>query len=576
MQIGDIIIQRNMPCVMRDGVTLYADIYMPSSSEEVEYPVLLMRQPYGRALASTVSYAHPIWYASQGYIVVIQDVRGRGESEGIFDPFIHEAEDGYDTVQWAAALSGSNGKVGMYGFSYQGITQWAAASLKPSSLQAIAPSMCPADLYEGMFYPHGSFAIGDQLPWAFQLARDTAIRAEDHEAAALCSSMMRNREAEAWEMPLARKHPVLERYFPVYYDWLAHREYDAYWEDRNYLKHAADFQIPTLHIAGWYDTFLMGSLSSYSKLQELPQTADCFHRMIIGPWTHIPWGRYAGGVDHGEQAGGQIHEAHIRWFDYWLKGNRDNGLAYEQPVRYFEQGSQAWRTSECIPGYMSHYADDQARLDEASDRWYLSGTGNPANGALGGGKLFHSSTEIQAAAPDVFVYDSRLPMRLDSYSPVNRQIQQERYEILVYTSDALLEEISLFGAPRLSAQVQTMGGPTDLVAILTVVEPDGAARLLSVGRTEISSESGSASTGWIEASITMRPIAVKLQKGAAIRLELTGSAFPLFTRHPNGVTGANHTARETELRMATVAVKSSREQESYIDLPIISRGDTLV
>lgn len=576
MQIGDTIIQRKVPCVMRDGVTLYSDIYLPIGSEHEEFPVLLMRQPYGRALASTVSYAHPIWYASRGYIVVIQDVRGRGDSEGDFDPFIHEAEDGYETVEWAAALPNSNGKVGMYGFSYQGITQWAAASLKPPSLRAIAPCMCPADLYEGMFYPHGRFAIGDQLPWAFQLARDAAIRAGDNDAAAVCSSMMRNREAGAWQMPLERKHPVLETYFPAYYDWLAHEEYDSYWDERNFLKNAVDHRIPSLHIAGWYDTFLMGSLKTYIQLQDQPETDTCFHRMIIGPWTHIPWGRYAGGVDHGYEAGGQIHEEHIRWFDYWLKGTHDNGLADEQTVRYYEQGSCEWKTAERLPGDLSHYTDPEALQERLADRWYLSGTSNPANGILGGGKLLHSPQEIQSAAPDVFVYDARLPMRLEGYSPVNRQMQQERYEILVYSSDTLQEDLSLFGSPQLSVQVQTIGGPTDLIAILTVVEQDGTARFLSVGRTEISSEHGTGLNQWTEARITMRPLAVKLRIGTTIRLELTGSAFPLFTRHPNGIAGSNHKVDETELRMATIAVMSSTKQESYIELPIVQRGDSVV
>lgn len=129
MKFGNVVIRRKVPCTMRDGITLYSDIYLPD--ETGEYPVLLMRQPYGRSIASTVTHAHPVWYASKGYIVVIQDVRGRGESEGEFNPFVQEAEDGFDTIEWAASLSGSTGNVGMYGFSYQGLTQWAAVSLHP-------------------------------------------------------------------------------------------------------------------------------------------------------------------------------------------------------------------------------------------------------------------------------------------------------------------------------------------------------------------------------------------------------------------------------------------------------------
>jgi len=173
-KFAGVTVERNIPCTMRDGTVLYADIYRPNTTEQ--FPVLLMRQPYGRAIASTVSHAHPVWYARQGFIVVIQDVRGKWDSEGEYVPFIHDAEDGYDTVEWAAALPGSNGKVGMYGFSYQGSTQWAAASAAPPSLKAIAPAKCGADLSHGMFYPHGRSLLREHLPWAYQLARDHARR----------------------------------------------------------------------------------------------------------------------------------------------------------------------------------------------------------------------------------------------------------------------------------------------------------------------------------------------------------------------------------------------------------------
>ncbi|WP_439566425.1 CocE/NonD family hydrolase, partial [Gloeocapsopsis crepidinum] len=139
----------------RDGVRLDADIYRPDA--EGEFPVLLMRQPYGRAIASTVVYAHPSWYAAHGYIVVIQDVRGRGTSQGEFKLFVNEIEDGEDAVNWAADLPGSNGKVGMYGFSYQGMTQLYAAVAKPPALKTICPAMIAYDLYSDWVYAGGAF-----------------------------------------------------------------------------------------------------------------------------------------------------------------------------------------------------------------------------------------------------------------------------------------------------------------------------------------------------------------------------------------------------------------------------------
>ncbi|GIQ61778.1 putative peptidase [Paenibacillus cisolokensis] len=592
-RFGGVVVRRAVPCVMRDGVKLYSDIYMPD--ERGEFPVLLMRQPYGRTIASTVTYAHPVWYARHGYIVVIQDVRGRGDSEGEFAPFIQEGADGFDTVEWAAALPQSNGRVGMYGFSYQGITQWAAAAERPPSLKAIAPAMCPADLYHGTFYPHGSFAIGDKLPWAFQLARDTARRAGDAEAAEQCTRMMRHPDDWLFHVPVTDRHPLLERYFPTYYEWCEHTEYDGYWRERNWLPRLAECPIPALHIGGWYDSYLMGTLGSFAALQESPGRERTIHRLIVGPWGHIPWGRMAGGADHGPAADGDIHMEQLRWFDYWLKGNADADPSAEPPVRYFEQYSNSWRTARRWP------AADAPDTGKSGFRLYLSGTPKPANGALGGGVLAPSPGREEEETADVFVYDARLPMRTDNCLPSDRSAIQDRYEILVYSGEPLDRTIHLFGSPKLVVRCQTMGGPTDLVATLTVVKPDGKARFLSVGRTEIgrpaaqgaaaagaadgdmaddaepAAEASAGSAGeWERAAIDMRPFAAALEAGDALRLELTGSAFPLFARHPNAGPEGRHRAGEEKLGIVAVAVCRDNGGAAYVELPVAPLDDDAV
>ena len=149
----------------RDGVRLDADIYRPLMDDQSneKLPVLLMRQPYGRAIASTVVYAHPQWYAARGYIVVIQDVRGRGTSEGEFELFAREKEDGADTINWAAQLTGSTGDVAMYGFSYQGMTQLYAAASRPEALKTICPAAIAYDLYQDWAYENGAFCLPKQF-----------------------------------------------------------------------------------------------------------------------------------------------------------------------------------------------------------------------------------------------------------------------------------------------------------------------------------------------------------------------------------------------------------------------------
>lgn len=554
MPFGSVTVKRKAPCVLRDGVTLYADIYMPKLPGT--FPVLLLRQPYGRSIASTVSHAHPVWYAARGYIVVVQDVRGRGDSEGEFVPFAHEAEDGYDAVEWAAALPQSSGKVGMYGFSYQGVTQWAAASQRPPHLVTIVPSMTTGDVYRWM-YPYGSFSP-DLRIWAFQLARDSARRAGDTQVEAVCTQIMSEPLEMHRQLPLNDRHPILEAYCPAYFDWVNHPVYDDYWQRLNWLDAFVRAPIPAFHIGGWYDFLLEGTLQSYELLQEASRTPDMFHRLEIGPWAHIPWGRKAGGRDHGPEAGGGMHERQARWFDYWLKDDRGNGVFAEPPVRYFEAGSNRWIGTERLP----------SRDGCGGGRWFLSGSENPANGALGGGRLTEAAEAIDpAAAPDVYVYDARLPMPLRGFAPEDRSAVQDRYEILVYTGRPLDRPLRILGAPKAKLMCRAMDGPTDLVAILSVVHPDGCASFLSVGRAEIGGGAPE-EDGWSAAEITLRACAAELPAGAALRLELTGSAFPALCRHPNGMPMREaHGADAGKLRIAIVAVTSREGLESWIELP---------
>src|SRR5207302_1331025 len=173
-------LERSVQCRMRDGITLISDHYYPAGHRPA--PTLLMRQPYGRAIASTVVYAHPVWFARHGYNVVIQDVRGRGDSGGEFYPFRSEGRDGLETISWLRTRSESNGRVGMYGFSYQGLTQLLAAAEQPEDLQCIAPGMTAYDLYHGWFYHHGALRLASSLGWGLQMLKADARRRRLREA----------------------------------------------------------------------------------------------------------------------------------------------------------------------------------------------------------------------------------------------------------------------------------------------------------------------------------------------------------------------------------------------------------
>ena len=563
-------IERNVACRLRDGVTLRSDVYRPRLMKE-SLPVLLMRQPYGKAIASTVTYAHPAWYANQGYIVVIQDVRGRGASEGVFQPFVQEVNDGYDAVEWAARLSGSDGKVGMYGFSYQGTTQWAAAASRPPHLTAIAPAMCAADLYRGWFYPHGRFALGSQLPWAAQLGRDEARRRGQPQAEERLARMMQGAVDWVRHLPLTDVEDIVE-FAPYYRDWLEHATYDGYWKERNWLERLQEYSVPALHVGGWYDTFLEGTLQSFAALTRGESNTRNAHRLVVGPWMHIPWGREAGGVNHGAGAYGHIDAETVRWFDFWLKGKGDLVTA---PVRYFELGSHEWREASSWPTEPTEFTD-VAKHTPRSSAWRLCNQGWPANGQGGGGTLVPlNSKNRSAVAYDVLVYDARLPMPCDSYLPTNRSAIQERFEILVYTSAPISDPISFLGTPVATVWVEALDGPTDVVVTLSRVSSAGEASFLSVGRStsdgglgDARSELAGATEGG-SITIRLRPIGIQLAAGDCLRVEVTASAFPLFARHPNGVSEEEiGKAGPSSLSIATLALGLGDDCPSVLTMPI--------
>ena len=340
------VVERDMAAEMRDGTVLYADVYRPSAGEG-PWPVILMRQPYNKARAQAIAYAHPSWYASRGYLVVSQDVRGRWASGGEFSPFRHEMEDGYDTVEWAAGLPGSSGKVGMYGFSYGGITQLLAAAAGPPHLACMCPAFCSPTLYEGWAYNGGAFALAFNLSWALYLATDTARRRSlSAYEATLWKTLPSLHDWWTWlpldTFPLLRAHDLA----PYFFEWLDHPMYDAYWKRWSVERFYTGITVPALHIGGWYDSFRDGTLRLYTGLREHAGSplARENQKLVMGPWWHTPWSRVTGPCDLGPEAASRVDALQMRWFDHWLKGE-ENGIMDEPPVRYFRLGENAWAES---------------------------------------------------------------------------------------------------------------------------------------------------------------------------------------------------------------------------------------
>ena len=245
-------VERNVAATMRDGVILRADIYRPKS--EGKFPVLLVRTPYDK----TGEIDFGLRAAARGYVVVAQDVRGRFESQGDWYPFKNESQDGYDTVEWAAALPYSNGKVGMFGGSYVGATQYLAAIAHPPHLAGICPNVTASNYHEGWTYQGGAFEQWFDESWSTQLAANTMRRRVESSA-----------QPVAWtaKLPL-NSYPVLESVSgagvaPYFSDWLAHPDYDQYWKPISIEEHYDQIQVPVFGLGAWYDIFLGGTLRNY-------------------------------------------------------------------------------------------------------------------------------------------------------------------------------------------------------------------------------------------------------------------------------------------------------------------------
>jgi len=534
----------------RDGVRLDADLYRPVGPGP--FPVLLMRQPYGRRIASTVVFAHPRWYASHGYIVVVQDVRGSGTSGGTFTLFENERRDGADALAWAATLEGGNGRIGMYGFSYQAATQLLALA---GALDAGGPTpaaLCPAmmgwDVHSDWAYEGGAFCLAGGMSWALQMGAERARLAGDVGAFTALRAAARNLPLN--EERMARP-AVLERYgrYTHYADWICNPTPGGYWNGISPKAALAGrtAAVPMLHIGGWYDQMLEGTLGAFEAMSGsgTPQ------RLVVGPWGHIPWGRRTGIVDFGPEASSPIDGEQLRWFDRHLK-DRDNGLDRQPPVRLFDTGAKAWR--------------DHAAWPQPERRaWHLSSSGLAAARTEDG-----SLAEAVPARPsvDLLVHDPWRPVpSLGGHDgqppgPQDRGALDGRSDVACYTSAPLAASLRLAGRVSAEIHVEADAPSHDLAAVLSQVTPDGRAVTLTQGYLRVAD---SAMPG--PRVVAMRALCATVPAGAALRLSLQASSHPAFAVNPGTGVGAAD-ARAFDCRVITLVLHGGGARPSRLLLPV--------
>ena len=573
-------VQTNLAVPMRDGTVLYADVYRPDGPGP--FPVLLQRTPYDKSFPLSFTMLDPLKSARNGYAAVLQDTRGRFSSEGEFYAFRDDINDGYDTVEWAASQPWSSGKVGMYGGSYVGATQWLAALARPPHLAAIMPNVTPSNYHEGWTYQGGAFELGFNISWT--LLQLTLANFRTLSSVKNIPLERRRQLVEAVDSmePSFRHLPLKELPYlkgglaDYYYDWLAHPDYDDYWKSLSIEEAYPRIAVPAYNIGGWYDIFLGGTIRNYLGMRQNGATEDARRgqRLLIGPWQHASRGTSLAGSHYFGLAADalaiDLDGIHFRWFDYWLKGI-DNGIMDEPPVRIFVMGDNAWRTEEEWPLARARPTD-----------YYLHSQGK-SNSAAGNGLL--STQPPGEEPPDVFLYNPADPVPthggplccnpyfMSSGAFDQREIEA-RHDVLVYSTPPLDREVEVTGPVTVTLWATSSASDTDFTAKLVDVCDHGCGRNLTDGIIRARYRDSSSHPSLLEPgrayryTIDLWSTSNVFKRGHRIRLEVSSSNFPRFDRNPN--TGAP-VADERELRPALQTVLHDPEHPSHISLPIVPR-----
>jgi uncharacterized protein len=563
----EVAIDRGVTAKMRDGVVLRADIYRPKA--EGKFPVLLQRTPYNKS--NGVNFG--VRAAARGFVVIFQDVRGRYSSEGEWYTFKHESDDGYDSVEWAAALPYSNGKVGMFGGSYVGATQMLAAIAHPPHLAGICPVVTASNYHDGWTYQGGAFEQWFNESWTSGLAQDTFDRSVAQNTNALHGM---------WKLPLT-SYPLFNfsdssagiystrELAPYFLDWLVHPNYDDYWKRWSIEEHYPDINVPALTVAAWYDIFQGGSLRNYAGIRAHGgDEARAGQRLLVIIGGHAGDGRKIGDVDFGPAAA-QFGEDDVTlsWYEYLLKGIQNN-FAKEKPVKIFVMGRNEWREE-----------DDWPLAHAQRTKYFLHSDGG-ANSLRGSGSL--SPAAPHSESPDHYVYDPANPVPTiggplccDSGhlppGPRDQRPAEARDDVLIYSTPAFAQDTEITGPISLELFAKSTAVDTDFTAKLVDVAPDGFAQNLTEGiiraRYRDSQDRPTLmNPGQVyKFTIDLWSTSNVFLKGHMLRLEVSSSNFPRFDRNLN--TGEAQGAGE-HYTPATNTIYHDPEHPSALVLPVVA------
>ncbi|MBZ5524171.1 MAG: CocE/NonD family hydrolase [Acidobacteriia bacterium] len=562
-------VDRAVAVPMRDGVKLATDVYRPKGLEKA--PVILVRTPYKKDMGELQAK----FYARRGYVFAIQDCRGRFASQGVWEPYIHEAHDGHDAIEWIAQQPYSNGKVGMIGGSYVGWVQWWAASEHPKHLVTIIPNVSPPDPFYNVPYEYGTFFLWGAIWWADIL---------ESQATADLSGVAISKIGEKKYSKLLQALPVIDldkavlgKENPYWRKWIAHPTNDAYWQPANFLDRLKDVNIPVFHQSGWFDGDGIGTKLNYLRMASYKHLNQ---KLTLGPWGHTDTAsRMVGDRDMGEQAIIDLQRDYLRWFDYWLKGI-DNGIQKEPLVSVFVMGANKWLHGATYPLEVTRF-----------QKLYLA-SGGKANTVNGDGKLTFDAPPADAPA-DHYTYDPGDPTPDPRFYEESEQdekrvrtaeerkkeaqghhlkVLQERKDILVYTTEPLARPLTFAGPLSAVLYAASSARDTDWFMSVSEVDKDGKIFQLVKGKIRARFRKSMSAPEMLKPSevneytLDLWHTGIRIPEGSRLQVEVSSAAFPLFSRNLN--TGG-HNETETKYVSAEQTIYHSQKYPSHVLLPVI-------
>ncbi len=552
---------------MRDGVCLSTNVFLPPG--EGPFPAVLVRTAYNKHGIG------PQGWLGRGLALVVQDCRGRYDSEGSWYPFVNEGRDGADTLAWVGTQPWCNGRVGMFGDSYLAATQFAAAAEGSPYLKALNPRFMAGDCWKRAYYCDGAFSLG--LTWSW-LCFECSARTSSAALLPLCGDVA----------GLLRSLPLRtldERSgcpggAPAYRDFLRHSRYDAFWEQFDFRARLDRVSAPVLLTGGWYDYYAAETFRNYERLRQSATTPELRdgHRVLVGPWTHgISGSTRLGQLDFGPAALAE-NDATARWLEGLLKG-RSPADCQRAPIRLFVMGANVWRDEEEWP------------LRRAREvRWYLHAD-RPANSLAGKG--FLSPAPPGDEPPDRYTYDPEDPVptlggnhsigpynpglyELALPGPFDQRPVERRDDVLVYTSAPLAADLEVTGPVSVTLWAASSAPDTDFVARLVDVYPDGRAINITEGilrarfRESVRGEPRLLEPGQaLPFTIDLQATSNVFRQGHRLRVDITSSSFPLWDRNLN--TGAEP-GEGVAGRPADQTILHDAGHPSCIVLPVVPQG----